>query len=114
MGVTNEPPRDPSTCPECEFRQDRHPTGRNGHVLLEHQRHLPARDIPAGHHWLVRPDGTATNIPGAELPADTRYRFPHRLVCPCGTPPSTPALKALWDHNSGLTAHFNRPAAESG
>ncbi|MCA6091187.1 hypothetical protein LE181_03260 [Streptomyces sp. SCA3-4] len=111
MGVTYEPSESDTTapsphCPDCTSLQDLHQTQHHRYVLLEHQRQLPAR-------WTVLSDGTAINSAGPEA---AYCRIPHAIVCPCGKPPGndTPALKALWEYNSGLTAHFNPPTAEAG
>ncbi|MEV5242528.1 DUF6083 domain-containing protein [Streptomyces cinnamoneus] len=103
-------------CPECTFRQDRHETAGHQYILLELGYELPAHDLPADQLWVVRADGKAVNLAGLDSPEGARYRIPHRLICPCGEPPpdNMPALKALWDYNSGLAACFHPPAAEAG
>ncbi|MFD0385439.1 DUF6083 domain-containing protein [Streptomyces stramineus] len=64
--------------------------------------------------WLIRSDGKAVNTGEAELPATTRCRFPHRIVCPCSNPPSGTTLRALWEYNSGVAPRLDPPAAEAG
>ncbi|GAA0460681.1 DUF6083 domain-containing protein [Streptomyces sp. NPDC046215] len=119
MGVTYEPDDGTTTaptphCPECEFLQDRYETGHGRYILLEFRRELPSYDVPAGQRWLIRSDGKAVNTGEAELPATTRCRFPHRIVCPCSNPPSGTTLRALWEYNSGVAPRLDPPAAEAG
>ncbi|MFF7727095.1 DUF6083 domain-containing protein [Streptomyces sp. NPDC008001] len=79
------------------------------YVLLEPRYEPPAHAGPAGHRWITHPDGTATNLGAATLPAGSHCRIPHALVCPCSEEPSGPAvLKALWQHNSGLIPHVDQ------
>ncbi|GGR33105.1 DUF6083 domain-containing protein [Streptomyces netropsis] len=101
-------------CPDCELRQDRYKTGYDRYVLLEPGYEPPAHTVPVGQRWIVRADGRAVNTGDTEPPLEAVCRIPHRLVCPCGPPPTHPTLKALWDYNSGLTPCFNPPAAETG
>ncbi|MEW2576790.1 DUF6083 domain-containing protein [Streptomyces syringium] len=120
MGVTNEPDdgttATPSThCPDCELLQDRYETAHNRYVLLERGRELLAHTVPASQRWIVQADSWAVSTGNAEPPQGATCRIPHRIVCPCNEPPtSNPTLKALWDYNSGLTAHFSPPEAQAG